>query len=385
MPSATTPGANTVTSSADSSVHALPLDLGDRSYVIHIGGGLLARAVDLIPGDLSKNTVFILADKNVAPHLRTLRAGLDGRAKAVHVMEIDGGEKAKSWPYLEEIVGWLLENGVDRHALFIALGGGVIGDLGGFAASCVLRGVPYVQIPTTLLAQVDSSVGGKTGINTAQGKNLVGAFYQPKTVICDADALKTLPDREIKAGYAEIVKYGLINDSDFFEWLEANGQKVLALDPAALSHAVKTSCASKAAIVGADERESGMRALLNLGHTFAHALEAAAGFDGRLLHGEAVSIGMVLAHRLSVKMGLCSGQDAVRMENHLKSCGLKTEVRDITPALSQSAEEITALMKHDKKNVSGTLTFILTRGIGQAFTSSAVSMDDVTDIIRKSM
>ncbi len=364
---------------------ALPLDLGDRSYTIHIGAGLLARAPDLIPMDLSKSAVFILADKNVAPHLKTLRGALDGRARAIHVLEIDAGETAKSWRVLEQVVGWMLDHHMDRHAVLVALGGGVIGDLGGFAASVAMRGIPYIQIPTTLLAQVDSSVGGKTGINTEQGKNLVGAFYQPRAVICDLSVLQTLPERERKAGYAEIVKYGLINDPDFFEWLEANGKKVLALDTDAVTYAVRTSCAAKAAIVGKDERESGMRALLNLGHTFGHALEAAAGYDGRLLHGEGVSIGMTLAHRLCVRMGLCSGQDATRIENHFKNLGLKTDVRDIVPHLSQSAEEIADLMKHDKKIAAGTITFILTRGIGKAFTSPDVKMDDVVSVIRDSM
>lgn len=381
MPSAAIPGADTMRAASPSS---LTLDLGERSYAIHIGDGLLADAAALIPFDIAKHAVFVVADKNVAPHLATLKNALAG-ARALHVMEIEGGEKAKSWPYLEKISAWLLQNGVDRHSLFIALGGGVIGDLGGFAASIAMRGIPYVQIPTTLLAQVDSSVGGKTGINTDEGKNLIGAFYQPRAVICDAATLKTLPARELRAGYAEIVKYGLINDPAFFDWLEVNGSKVLALDPAALSHAVRTSCAAKAAIVGQDERESGARALLNLGHTFAHALEAAAGFNGSLLHGEAVSIGMVLAHRLCVKMGLCPAADAARIEKHLKDCGLKTEVRDIAPALTQSAEEIADLMKHDKKSVSGRITFILSRGIGAAFTSADVSMDDVVAIIRGSM
>ncbi len=368
----------------DAAYHTLTLDLGERSYAIHIGEGLLTRAGDLIPLDLSRHTVFILADKNVAPHLAVLKNALTG-ARDLKVMEIDGGEKAKAWAHVEKVCGWMLRDGVDRHSVFIALGGGVIGDLGGFVASIVMRGIPYVQIPTTLLAQVDSSVGGKTGINTDEGKNLVGAFYQPRAVICDAATLKTLPARELKAGYAEIVKYGLINDPAFFEWLEANGKKVLALDPSALAHAVRASCAAKAAIVGNDERESGARALLNLGHTFAHALEAAAGFDGRLLHGEAVSIGMVLAHRLCAKMGLCPDADVVRIERHLQECGLKTEVRDIAPGLTQSAENIADLMKHDKKSVSGKITFILTRGIGKAYTSPDVSMDDVVQVIRESM
>lgn len=375
------PGYDAMTSSPQT----LTLDLGDRSYAIHIGEGLLARAADFVPLDLKKRSVFILADKNIPQHLRTLETALAGKAASVHVLSIEAGEKAKAWSRLEEVVGWMLKNHVDRHSVFVALGGGVIGDLGGFAAAITMRGIPFVQIPTTLLAQVDSSVGGKTGINTDEGKNLVGAFYQPVAVICDADVLRTLPERELKAGYAEIVKYGLINDMSFFEWLEANGRKVLALDPAALSYAVQTSCNAKAAIVGKDERESGLRALLNLGHTFGHALEAAAGYDGRLLHGEGVSIGMVLAHRLCVKMGLCPGQDAGRIEAHLKACGMKTEIRDIQPALTQSAGEIADFMKHDKKASAGKITFILTRGIGKAFTSADVDMDDVIAVVGESM
>ena len=263
--------------------------------------------------------------------------------------------------------------------------GGVIGDLGGFAASIILRGIPYVQVPTTLLSQVDSSVGGKTGINTQHGKNLVGSFYQPVSVICDSDTLKTLPDRELKAGYAEIVKYGLINRPEFFEWLEINGKKVLSLHSDELGHAIEASCQDKADIVAQDETESGIRALLNLGHTFGHALEAAAGYDGRLLHGEGVSIGMTLAFDLSSRMGLCPQEVPSRVEAHLKMCGLKTRVSDIAPALSHSAEQIAALMEHDKKMASGVLTFILVRGIGQAFRHKEVDMKDVVTVIRESL
>lgn len=362
------------------------VDLGTRSYPIHIGAGLLSQADTLIPLDLKGRKIFVLYDRNVRPHLDALVSTLETGAEDVQTLALEGGEKSKSFDYLQTILDWLLDHHVDRQSVLVAMGGGVIGDVGGFAASIVLRGIPYVQIPTTLLAQVDSSVGGKTGINTAQGKNLVGAFYQPVAVLCDTATLETLPERELKAGYAEIVKYGLLGDADFYGWLEENGKKILSLSSAALAQAIERSCKAKASIVGSDEFEQagGRRALLNLGHTFGHALEAAAGYDGRLLHGEAVSIGMVLAFRLCVKMGLCPGQDAVRMENHLKSCGLKTEIRDIRPALTQSAGEVVDLMYHDKKASGGQIAFILVRRIGEAFQSSNVDMDDVRDIVANS-
>ena len=360
------------------------VDLGERSYPIHIGGGLLERASALVPLDLKARKVFILHDINVASHVEKLRTGI--KSASVETLALRGGEPTKSWAQLQHVVDWLLSNHVDRKSVLFVVGGGVLGDLGGFAASVVLRGIPFVQVPTTLLAQVDSSVGGKTGINTAQGKNLAGAFYQPVAVLCDTDTLKTLPERELKAGYAEVVKYGLLGSREFFEWLEENGQKILSLETSPLKDAIETSCRSKADIVGDDEREQagGDRALLNLGHPFAHALEAAAGYDGRLLHGEAVSIGMVLAFRLCVKMGLCPENDAIRMVRHLKSCGLKTEISGISPSLTQSSQEIAQLMYHDKKASSGKIGFILVRKIGEAFQSSDVLMDDVVKIIARS-
>lgn len=362
----------------------LNVNLAERSYPIHIGAGILSRAGELIPLDLSGRKVFIIYDSNVEGHLATLQSAIKGEVQA---LAVEGGEPSKSFAYLQNVLDWLLDHHVDRQSVVIVMGGGVVGDLGGFAASIVMRGVPFIQIPTTLLAQVDSSVGGKTGINTDHGKNLIGSFYQPVAVLCDTNLLKTLPERELKAGYAEIVKYGLLGDAEFYNWLEANGEKVLALKEEQLITAIEKSCTAKADIVGTDEREQqgGRRALLNLGHTFAHALEAAGGYDGRLLHGEAVSIGMVLAFRLCAKMGLCSGQDAVRMEKHLASCGLKTEIKQIEPHLSQSAGEITALMAHDKKAMAGKIAFILVKGIGQAFVSKDVSLDDVETIIAASM
>lgn len=362
----------------------LTVDLGERSYPIHIGAGLLERAGDLMPFDLTDRKIFILYDRNVELHVRRLMAALSGEPV---LKALEGGEPTKSYVRLEAVLEWLLENHADRKSVLFVVGGGVLGDLGGFAASITLRGISFVQVPTTLLAQVDSSVGGKTGINTAQGKNLVGSFYQPAAVLCDTDTLKTLPPRELKAGYAEIVKYGLLGSRDFYEWLEANGPAVLTLSDKELTHAIETSCRMKAEIVGTDEREQqgGRRALLNLGHTFAHALEAAAGYDGRLLHGEAVSIGMVLAFRLCARMGVCSGQDAVRMEKHLIALGLKTEIAQIDPPLVQNAQEIADLMYHDKKASCGKIGFILVRNIGDAYQSSDVDMKDVITIIFQSL
>ena len=359
------------------------VDLADRSYPIHIGAGLLDDVRNLVPLDLTGRKIFLLYDRKVETHARRLAATLGD----IELLAVNGGETTKTWDNLQSVTDWLLSNNVDRKSVLFVMGGGVVGDLGGFAASVTLRGIPFVQIPTTLLAQVDSSVGGKTGINAAQGKNLVGAFYQPIAVLCDTDTLKTLPPRELMAGYAEIVKYGLLGSREFYEWLESNGEDILALDEDALTDAIETSCRMKAEIVGDDEREQsgGDRALLNLGHTFAHALEAAASYDGRLLHGEAVSIGLNLAHRLCVRMGLCNGQDATRVENHLKSLGLKTEISSIVPALPQDADEIIALMSHDKKASGGKIGFILTRGIGQAFQSSDVDMADVRAVVIQSL
>ncbi len=367
----------------------LSLDLGSeqdgRAYDIHIGKGLIEQVADLIPMDLKGRNVFVLYDQNTYPYVQVMEEALGNAGAETKIHAEKGGEPTKSYDGYYCVMNWLLDNGVNRQSVLIAVGGGVIGDLGGFAAATVMRGIPFVQVPTTLLAQVDSSVGGKTGINTAQGKNLVGAFYQPKTVICDIGTLGTLPERELKSGYAEIVKYGLINDFEFFEWLEENGEKVLALDEEALTYAVHKSCSAKAAVVAADEREAGQRALLNLGHTFGHALEAAANYDGRLLHGEAVSIGMVMAFDLSAKMGLCSQEEPARVEAHLKSCRLKTRVTDIAPNITQSADDLWNNMTRDKKAAGGKIGFILARGIGKAFQSYDVDEELVTFLLNESL
>lgn len=348
----------------------IDVDLGERSYPIYIGRGLLGTVDDCLPEDVAGRKIFIVTDKNVQPYAQRLKAALvQLEAAAVEIHILPSGEKTKSFAYLERVQDWLLSQGVHRSSLIIALGGGVIGDLVGFAAATVLRGVPFVQIPTSLLAQVDSSVGGKTGINTAQGKNLIGAFYQPIGVIADVETLKTLPPRQILAGYAEVVKYGLIGDYGFFEWLEDNGRDVIALDPYALAQAIEVSCRAKARIVQADEREGGMRALLNLGHTFGHALEAGAGYSDLLLHGEAVSIGMVMAYDLSVRMGLCDRDDLIRMRKHLSDLALPVS---IPKKLKTNADDLIESMAKDKKATENGMTFILASGIGEAHIATDV-------------
>lgn len=343
------------------------VELGERGYDIHVGPGLIAQAGKYLEPLLRRARVAIVTDETVARHhLPALTASLDEHGIAHSEIVLPAGESTKSFAQLEKLTEWLLETGVERGDLVIALGGGVIGDLTGFAASIVRRGVDFAQIPTTLLSQVDSSVGGKTGINTKQGKNLAGAFHQPRLVLADTDALKTLPMRDFLAGYAEVVKYGLINDRAFFDWLETNLDAIKAGDDDARSYAIVKSCEAKAAIVAADERESNVRALLNLGHTFGHALEAATGFSNKLVHGEGVAVGMALAFDYSVRLGLCPTQDAVRVHRHLERAGLPCSLADI-PGPLPDAEGLIALMGQDKKVVDGKLTFILVRGIGEAF------------------
>lgn len=367
--------------------HTVKVDLDSRSYAIRIGNGLLERMKDLVPFNLRERSVFILTDESIADtYAVALREALvHAGAGCVSTLALPSGEQTKSFERLEQVVTWILDGRADRKSVLFTLGGGVIGDLGGFAASVVLRGIRFIQVPTTLLAQVDSSVGGKTGINTAHGKNLVGSFYQPAAVFCDLGTLATLPARQIAAGYAEIVKYGLLGDAKFFDWLERHGAAVCALDPQSLARAVETSCRMKADIVARDERERDMRALLNLGHTFGHALEAICGYDGRLLHGEAVSIGMVLAFRLSARRGHCSGESARRVAEHLGGVGLPTEIKDIFPQPECDADAIIARMEHDKKAERGRPAFILVNEIGRAFVARDVDMADVRAVIQQSL
>jgi 3-dehydroquinate synthase len=361
----------------------LIVDLEGRGYAIDIGSGLIAKAGQILQHQFGNRLFVPVMDASVAgSHGKRLVDGLEAVGlRHTEPVIVPSGEASKSWPGYEALVEGLLDRGVDRRSVVLALGGGVVGDLAGFAAASVLRGLDFVQLPTTLLSQVDSSVGGKTGINTRHGKNLVGAFHQPRRVLIDIDTLETLPMRERRAGYAEVVKYGLLGDRDFFEWLEANGQAVLDGSPAALVEAIHRSCAAKAAIVAADEREAGQRALLNLGHTFGHALEAEAAFDGTLLHGEAVSIGMALAFRLSVEMGLCPAADMERTEAHLARLGLPLLPSEGAWRSGMNAAKLLAHMAHDKKASDGRLTFILVRGIGQAFITSDVPVETVTKVL----
>jgi 3-dehydroquinate synthase len=354
--------------------------LGERGYDIHVGHGILAEAGALLK-PLARGPVPVVTDATVGEiHLAAFlnfcdKSGIDARP-----VVMPPGEGSKSFSGLEKLSGALLNARVDRGGLIVALGGGVIGDLTGFAAGILKRGVAFAQIPTTLLAQVDSSVGGKTAINAAQGKNLIGLFHQPRIVIADTALLATLPRRELLAGYAEVIKYGALGDADFFEWLEVNGTKALAGDRDALIHAVAHSCRMKAAIVARDERETGERALLNLGHTFGHALEAVTGFSNRLIHGEGVAIGMALAFRLSVHLGLCPGQDADRFVRHLRAAGLPSVISDI-PGPRPTTDAMIAAMGHDKKVTDGKLTFILLRGLGRSFVTSDVPLDAVKDVL----
>lgn len=360
------------------------IDLGERSYNIAIGANLLSSIGDFLPFDIEDKKIFLITDGNVEPYARALQKTLQQAGVGFcEVMVFPHGEKTKSYTRLQEAHNWMLEHNIHRNSVVFAIGGGVIGDLAGFAASTVLRGVPYVQIPTSLLAQVDSSVGGKTGINTQYGKNLVGNFYQPVSVIADMDVFKTLPERELRAGYAEVVKYGLIDDLDFFEWLEVNGSSVIDVNVQSISHAVEVSCKAKAAIVEADEREHGKRALLNLGHTFGHALEAAAGYDGTLLHGEGVAIGMVMAFDLSVKMELCPQTDALRVREHFKYMGLPVHAGNI--GRNTSVDDLIATMQRDKKAVDNKMTFILVNSIGSAFVTQDVPEKMVRDILAQSL
>ena len=366
------------TTPTSGSVH---VDLGPRSYDIEIGPGLIERAGTLIAERLGERQMVIITDSNVGPiYAERLQESLGAAGHGGRTIQIDAGEQAKSFAYLESLLNDLLSEGLERGSVLVALGGGVIGDLTGFAASIALRGVEFVQVPTTLLAQVDSSVGGKTAINSPHGKNLVGTFYQPRLVIADTDSLTTLPAREMYAGYAEVVKYGLLGDPAFFDWLETNGAALIGGDAAAQTHAIMRSCEMKAEIVNQDERETGRRGLLNLGHTFAHALEAETGFGDGLLHGEAVAIGMILAFELSVRLGLCPAGDAARVRTHFEAVGLPTRF-PAHPGSGWNTATLVDHMRRDKKVQAGKITFILTRGIGDAFITNDVDPAEVTALL----
>ena len=351
---------------------SITVGLGERAYPVLIGPGLLDEAGRHIRPLLRRARTAVVADETVARlHGERLLSALAAAGLEVNLVTIPSGEASKSFEQLAQLSDDLLALSLDRGDLIIAFGGGVTGDLAGFAAAIYKRGVDFVQIPTTLLAQVDSSVGGKTAIDTPRGKNLIGAFHQPRLVLADLDVLETLPEREIRAGYAEIVKYGLLGDFGFFEWLEANGAAVLRRDPDALAHAVARSVEMKAEIVAEDEREAGRRALLNLGHTFGHALEAEVGFGEALLHGEAVALGCAQAFRFSAAQGLCPAQEARRVEAALSAAGLPTRM-DQVPGAPFAAERLIAHMAQDKKAEGGALTLILARAVGEAFTAKAV-------------
>jgi 3-dehydroquinate synthase len=354
--------------------------LAGRAYDIAIGRGQLVSLGKRISALRPGARVAIVTDDNVEKlHLAAAEKSLAQAGISASTIVVANGEASKCIPIFERVCEELIAARIERNDLVVALGGGVIGDLAGFASSAVRRGLDYVQVPTTLLSQVDSSVGGKTGINSRHGKNLIGAFHQPILVIADTALLDSLPVRIMRAGYAEVAKYGLIGDADFFSWLEVNWRDVFAGGPAR-EHAVAVSCRMKADVVARDERESGDRALLNLGHTFGHALEAAAGFSDRLYHGEAVSIGMALAFAFSARRGLCSKGDAERVVRHLSAVGLPTRIADI-PGDKPDAEKLMELIGQDKKVRRGRLTFILARGIGQSFVAPDIDVADVRDFL----
>lgn len=362
-------------------IETVHVDLPGREYDVVIGPGLLTDAGARIAPFLRRPRVVIVTEENVAAlHLKALQSGLEATGIASEALVLPAGESTKSWPFLEQTVEWLLAQKVERGDVVVAFGGGVIGDLVGFAAAVLRRGVRFVQIPTSLLAQVDSSVGGKTGINSPAGKNLIGAFHQPTLVLADTALLGTLTPRDFLSGYGEVVKYGLLGDAEFFDWLEAQGPALAAGDMNARVRAVKRSVEMKARIVERDETEQGDRALLNLGHTFCHALEAATGYSDRLLHGEGVAIGCAMAFEVSARMGLCSQESPSRVREHLKAMGMKTDLADIDGDLPD-AESLLSLMGQDKKVVDGQLRFILARAIGDAFVTPDVPADVVLSVL----
>ncbi len=360
------------------------VELGEQSYPILVEPGALEMAAQHLQEFAANKRLFVLTDDHVGAHLLPrLQHAFAGSAIDLVVKSLPAGEASKSWRQLERVTDWLLAEGAERSDTLVALGGGVIGDLTGFAAAIVKRGCNFVQIPTSLLAQVDSSVGGKTAINSSVGKNLIGSFNQPRFVLIDPLVLNSLPDRELRAGYAEVVKYGLINDARFFEWCEANSEQLLNREPDTLSEAIVHSVRAKALIVGEDEKElSGRRALLNLGHTFGHALEAETGFSDRLVHGEAVAAGMALAFHYSVRRGHCDAADADRVAAHLKAVGLPHSLA--SASVQASGAQLVDHMMHDKKMSGGTLPFLLANGIGQSFLAKDVDLADVAAFLDES-
>jgi 3-dehydroquinate synthase len=357
--------------------------LGARAYDIVVGAGVLDEAGARLASLLGKRPALVISDETVAGlYLERLTRALDGAGIARQSIIVPPGEATKSFGAFGRLAEDALKRGVERGTVIVALGGGVVGDLAGFLAATLLRGLDFIQIPTTLLAQVDSSVGGKTGINSGAGKNLIGAFHQPRLVLADVGALATLDARELRAGYAETVKYGLIDDPAFYDWCEANAAALLAGDLSARQHAVVTACRAKARIVAEDERETDKRALLNLGHTFGHALEAAAGYSDSLLHGEAIAIGMVMAFDLSAALGLCPPEDAARVRRHLSAHGLPTGLdAKIFSGRAPATAALLDLMAADKKVKDGRIRFVLVRGIGRAFVADEVALDAVRDIL----
>ena len=361
------------------------VDLGARSYDVRVGAGLIAEAGAHVAPLLRKKRVAIITEETVgALHLDALTRGLEAAGIASSALTLPPGESTKSWAHLQTCVEWLLAEKVERGGIVVALGGGVIGDLVGFAAAILRRGVRFVQVPTSLLAQVDSSVGGKTGINSPHGKNLVGAFHQPSLVLADIAALGTLPARDFLAGYGEVMKYGLLGDAGFFDWLVAHAPAMAAGDMDLRHKAVAHSITMKARIVERDETEQGERALLNLGHTFCHALETATGYSDRLLHGEGVAIGCLLAFDLSARLGLCSQEAPERVAEHLAAMGIKRRLRDI-PGDLPGVDALIDLMAQDKKVLDGQMRFILARDIGDAFVSSDVPVDILRSLLEDAL
>jgi len=367
----------------------ITVSVTDHNYDIYVDTGLLDQAGTIIAPLLSNPRTVVITDENVARHhLPRLEKSLSAAKITFDTIILPAGESTKSFEQLENLLDQLLALRLERQDKIVAFGGGVIGDLVGFAASVYQRGIDFIQIPTTLLSQVDSSVGGKCGINSPRGKNLIGSFHQPRLVLTDVATLDTLPKRQLLSGYAEVVKYGLIGDRDFFHWLEENGHKIIAGDNQARISAILTSCGAKARIVAEDEKERGNRALLNLGHTFGHALEAETGYSDRLLHGEAVAIGMVMAVDLSVKMGLCPPEEAARVRRHLEEVALPTRMKESHRLTSQDGQTAQRLFNHtlqDKKISAGRVNFVLLSAIGKAFLSKDIKPEDVKNIFQAAL